>query len=176
MARCHTEVLWWQSGGIISLAKYVTEHRKAVEHDLLTQTGYTFDDIGRTLSWGAFESFLSHVRPDSAIISEENPDVGIWASALKTNAILADIFDVLSLINTNLMAIGSGKRGKMPKPYPRLTDRTPDNERHIGSDPLPVDELQKWFDEKRARYHARNSTSDNTRDPGVTRGTGEDNK
>ena len=78
----------------MGLAEYVEAHKKAVEHDLLTQTGYTLQDVGRTLSWGALGSFLHTVKPDSAIAAEENPDVAEWSTIFKTNVILADIYSL----------------------------------------------------------------------------------
>lgn len=80
-----------------------------------------------------------------------NPELSAWSSTVKTNEILADIADVLMQINANLIAVGSGKKAKKPKPYPRPGKKEKDNERHIGSGPLPPSELRKWFDEKRAK-------------------------
>ena len=79
-----------------------------------------------------------------------NPDVATWSSTVKTNVILADIYDVLTCINANLMAHATGKPGKRPKPYPRPNRTDPENERHFGRDALPPDELRKWFENKRA--------------------------
>ena len=102
------------------------------------------------MSWDALDAFLRHAGPDSALMKELNPDLSTWSQTTKTNAILADIFDVLALINANLNAIGSGKPAKKPKPYPRPgTQQNPENERHFGSGALPPDELRKWFDQKR---------------------------
>jgi hypothetical protein len=69
-----------------------------------------------------------------------------WGSVVKTNAILADIYDVLSLINANLCAIGSGKRAKQPAKYSRPGDN---NKQKIGKNALPPDALRAWFDRKR---------------------------
>lgn len=69
-----------------------------------------------------------------------------WEQTIKTNAILADIFDLLQVINANLVALASGgkKKGKI-KPYPRPgRDK---NTRKIGRDALPIDELREWIKE-----------------------------
>ena len=95
-------------------------------------------------------------------MKELDPDLAAWSGTMKTNAILADIFDILNMINANLAAIGSGKAAKRPKPYPRPAQHNPENERHFGSKPLPVKDLHKWIEEKRAN-HAGSSTGDNTR-------------
>lgn len=84
-------------------------------------------------------------------MKELNPDVHEWSKRLKTNRILADIYNILAQINANLVAVGSGKPAKKPDPYPTPWNKNPDDEKRIGSGGLPPDELQKWFDEKRAK-------------------------
>ena len=149
------------AGGIIGLAKQTLAHRGAIEHDLLTQTGYEVKDIGGALSWSAFDSFVRHLGPGSALARDIDPESAAWSETLKTNGILADIWDALMLINANLIAMGSGKRAKEPRTYPRpwMEDQKSDGQ-HFGSGAVPVDELQAFFEEKR-RQHARSSTGDN---------------
>ena len=137
------------NGGIIGLAKFVKEHRKAIEYDLLTQTGHEVNDIGRTLSWDALDSFLSKVGADSALAMEMDPELSVWSTTFKTNVILADIWNQLAMINANLVAHASRKKAKAPKMYPRPWSKDPENTQKIGSDGLPPDELRKWFEEKR---------------------------
>lgn len=90
---------------------------------------------------------------------ELHPEESAWTTRVKTNAILADIFDMLAQINANLVALGSGRVAKTPKPYPRPVKRKPDNERHFGRGALPPDELRAWFEKKRAK-NAGSSISD----------------
>ena len=116
-----------------------------MENDLLIKTGHQIEDIGRTLSWGAFGAFLKKEEADSALFKELNPEIAAWSGTMKTNAILADIFDVLTSINANLVAIGSGKHAKKPKPYPRPWKTAPDEEKHFGKDALPPEELREWY-------------------------------
>lgn len=71
---------------------------------------------------------------------EMRPEIAQWSTTAKTNAILADIYDMLAAINANLCAKGSGKRPKRPKPYPRPGAAS--NQRKIGK-ALPVDELKR---------------------------------
>ena len=97
-------------------------------------------------------------------MAELNPDVAEWSGTLKTNAILADIADILMMINANLISIGSRKPAKRPKPYPRPKKREADDERHFGSGGLPPEQLHRWIEEKRAQ-HATGSTSDNSGHP-----------
>lgn len=112
-------------------------------------TGHELRDVGRTMSWTAFSAFLHHLDPEAALVREINPEGSAWATTAKTNAILADIFDMLANINSNLIAMGTGRPAKRPKPYPRPIKKQPEEERHFGRDPLPPDELRKWFEEKR---------------------------
>ena len=98
-------------------------------------------------------------------MKELNPDLSTWSSTVKTNAILADIYDVLATINANLMAIGSGKAAKRPKPYPRPNQKN-DNEQHFGKGALPPDELHRWIEEKR-KQNAASSTGDDTGNSGT---------
>jgi hypothetical protein len=69
-----------------------------------------------------------------------------WGSTLKTNIILADIFDVLCQINANMVGGLSHKRPQRPKPYPRPWV---DKKRKTGKGALPVSELEKWIEQKR---------------------------
>jgi len=115
----------------------------------LTATGYQLSDIGNGLDWTAMRTFMRHLHIDSATVQELHPEYALWASRAKTNLILADIFDVLAQINANLVAIGSRKPAKQPKPYPRPQQKKPENVRHFGRGALPANELREWFEMKR---------------------------
>ena len=144
-------------GGIVSLAAFVTEHSGAIEYDLLTKTGHELQDVGRTLSWNALASFVMNVGGDSALSREMNADYHIWATATKTNGILADIYDMLAQINANLVAIGERKPSKTPKAYPRPgVEEKQENVKHFGKGALPKGEFRKWLEKKRKERNARN--------------------
>ena len=104
------------------------------------------DDVGRTLPWSALGAFLHHIDVDGEIARELDPDLAAWGGTIKTNAILADIYDLLGLINANLVAMGSGKKATKPKPYKRPGDN---DSKHIGKNALPPDQLREWFKKKR---------------------------
>lgn len=70
-----------------------------------------------------------------------------WENTLKTNAILADIYDMLQVINSNVSRLG-GSRKKKIKPYPRPGDKDGDT-KHIGKGALPFNKLCEWIQEKR---------------------------
>lgn len=116
----------------------------------MTRTGHELRDVGRTLSWDALASFVRQCGNDSALSRELNAEAHIWSTTEKTNGILADIFDMLSQINANLVAMGEGKRAKNPPLYPRPGDeerKQPDTH-HYGKGALPADELRRWMAEK----------------------------
>lgn len=120
-----------------------------MESDLLTTSGFELKDLGHSLSWGALSSFVQNLGPESALARELNPEMYSWNTRLKTNMILADIYDMLAMINANLIAVGSRKKSKRPKPYPRPNKK--DNGEHIGSNAVPVTELRKLFASKRRK-------------------------
>ena len=156
---------------MIGLAKQIQEHRGAIEYDLLTKTGHSIDDIGRSLSWDALDSFLSNIGLDSALGRELHLEEAEWCTTTKTNKMLAEVIDLLAQINANLVAIGSYKPAKKVKPYPRPWKLDPSDGKKIGSGGLPPAELRKWFKKKRAEHHARSSTGHNnshTCDAGCT--------
>lgn len=113
------------------------------------ETGHELRDVGKNLSWTALRSFVMNARPESALVREVSPDSYIWASRAKTNALLADIFDLLGMVNANLCVKGTKRRPKKPKPYPRPGDKDRKTETtHIGGGAMPPDKLREWFGEK----------------------------
>lgn len=117
-----------------------------MERDLLVQTGHTLDDVGSALSWSALGAFLHRVEPDGAIAHEIEPEIAAFSSRFKTNAILADIYDLLAQINANLVAGFSRKRTSKPRRYPRPGD---ESKRRIGKDSMTISELDNWFAKKK---------------------------
>lgn len=145
------------NGGIVCLAAYVTEHAGAIEYDLLTKTGHELRDVGSTLSWDALTSFIFHVDSESALAREMDEEYSLWTTRLKTNGILADIYDMLAQINANLIAIGTHAVAKPVQPYPRpgMTEERGDT-RRIGKGALPRGEFKKWLEKKRVERNGRN--------------------
>lgn len=149
MDRGNAEYWRYVAGGIISLAAFTDEHRKAISADLI-KCGYELEDVGHSLSWSALHSFIFNSGIESALGREINPELHDWSSTFKTNAILADIYDVLAMINANLVAIGSHSRTVMPKPYKRIGKQN-GNGRQLGDGAVPVDELRAVFASKRKK-------------------------
>lgn len=135
------------AGGILSLAKFAEEHREALEYDLITRTSYQLDDVGGALSWSALYSFIKNLKSDSALARDLGKNTG-WEDIVKTNGILADIYDLLQVINANLCNFGSKHPSKKKiKLYPR-PDKGKNNERKYGRDALPIKDLREWIRSK----------------------------
>ena len=124
---------------------FIEEHEKALNYDLMTRTGYQLDDLGGSLSWGALSSFISNLRSDSALARDLGKSTG-WEDTLQTNIILADIYDMLQVINANIVALGRGKHRKI-KPYPR-PGQEEKTERKIGKGAMPLSKLREWIKER----------------------------
>lgn len=112
---------------------------------MITSAGIEIDDIGGSLTWGAFGSFIRKTSQDSALFRELHPEIADWGSRLRTNIILADIFDVLAQINANMCGGFSHKKAPKTKPYPRPWGK--DATKKIGK-AVPKNELHEWFKNK----------------------------
>lgn len=119
------------------------------------------EDVGRTLSWGALASFLYKVDIDGELAKDLAPELSKWSGTMKTNAILADIYDLLSMINANICALGSGKQARKPKEYPRPADN---DRKQIGRNAVSPEELRAFFDKKRKENKKRKTQEVNNRD------------
>lgn len=102
------------------------------------------NDVGGTLSWSALDSFIRNLDTDSALARDLGKSTG-WENTIQTNAILADLYDLMQVINANLVALG-GKKAKT-KPYPR-PNKGDDTKKRIGKGALPLDELKQWIKER----------------------------
>ena len=102
----------------------------------MTRTGRTLSEYMDMGAAGmvALLSFIEFLPADSALNKSMNPkdEFGIWNTTLKTNAILADLFDVFVKANT--------KKGRQPHPYPR-----PRQNRAIGKGAIPVKDFWNWW-------------------------------
>lgn len=126
----------------------MSEHRDAIEHDLLTKTGHTLNDVGRALSWDALGAFVQYdTLTPSALLKEIDEEQFQWATTAQTNYLLADIYDLLAVINENLKIKGTKARGKMPKPHPRPGD-TKRATKKIGT-AMPASDFDAWIKKKR---------------------------
>lgn len=119
----------------------------------MTRTVYTLEDLGGALSWSSLNSFVKYLGGDSALARDLDKSTG-WDETIKTNAILADIYDILQVLNANLVGfITRGKKRTHIKPYPR-PGRAENNTQRIGKGALPVEDLHEWI-RKRQQHGER---------------------
>ena len=59
--------------------------------------------------------------------------------------ILADIYDLLQVINLNISKLGGGKHKKI-KPYPR--PGKDEDKKHLGKGAMPLQALKEWIKER----------------------------
>ena len=91
--------------------------------------------------------FLKHIQPDTALAQElGGMEANEWASTMKTNSMLADLFDKLNEFEYNYIRANSKTKPKQPKPYPRpwLEKDT----KKYGKDPVPISEFWDWWNSK----------------------------
>ena len=123
-------------GGILSLVQTIEDHDRALEYDLMTRTGRTLSEYMEMGAAGkvALLSFINYLPPDSELRKAMDPqnEFGEWHTTMKTNVILADLFDVFVKANT--------KKGRKAKTYPR-----PKKRRKIGSGAIPMSEFWDWW-------------------------------
>ena len=152
MARCYAGSNGRDCGGILSLRAFIDEHREAINKDLISSAGIEIDDVGGSLSWGAFSAFIKHPDPDSALYREIHPEIGDWGTVLRTNVILADIYDCLAQINLNMIGGFNHKKGRQADKYPRPWMKK--KEKKIGK-PMKRDALHKWIEKRRREARKR---------------------
>lgn len=106
----------------------------------MTRTGRTLSEYMDMGAAGkvALVSFVKYLPADSALRHEMNPkdDTWLWTTTTKTNAILADLYDLFALTNA--------KKGRKPKPYPR-----PKEEKKIGKGAIPIKDFWDWWNKER---------------------------
>ena len=88
-------------------------------------------------------NFVTHLDEHSAFARQVSPDAVEWGSITKTNFILADIFDMLSVINYNVRQLGGGTTLQKPKPYPR-PGKNSNNKQKFGKGAIPVTDIRNW--------------------------------
>ena len=118
----------------------------------MTRTRFTLDDLGGTLSWASLLHFVSNLDEHSAYVKKKDGhEVAAWSTRVKTNAILADIYDEIAMLNYFFLAANTPKNSpkpKLPKPYPRpgVDESSSSGTRKFGSKPIPVSQFDDWWD------------------------------
>lgn len=116
----------------------------------MTRTGRT---LGEYLDKGAAGivalcHFVEHLSPDSVLAAEISgyEHMRQWSTQLRTNAMLADLYDAISALRYTVAASRSKKKIKRPKPYPRPWAK--EKTRKFGKDPIPVKDFWNWWDKQ----------------------------
>ena len=152
MAECSLKNTGYNPGGIASLCEFTNEHKEAIQYDLMTSAGLELDEVGGSLSMGAFSSFIKGLATDyeSELWRSTHEDMAIWSTTLKTNALLADIYDLLAQLNANMVGGFGRKKAAKVKPMQRpwLKDKT---KRIGGKGALPKDKLREWINKHRRK-------------------------
>lgn len=120
------------------------EHREAINHDLI-KSGFSLNDVGGVLSWDALGDFISKTEPDSALARDLDPETAKWGTQIKTNELLADLYDLIAVFRAEVAGMISGKRPKKPTVYKRPHK---DEKKKVGRGALPKDDLRKWINSK----------------------------
>lgn len=119
-----------------------------MNYDLITKTHYQVEDVGGVLSWDALDAFVKNIGPTSALGRDLGYDLEGWDTITKTNTLLADIYDLLQLMNRNFVNANSKRRiTEKIKPYPR--PGRDDKKQTIGKGALPKTDLLAWIENKR---------------------------
>ena len=106
----------------------------------MTRTGRTLNEYMGMGAAGkvALLSFLAYLPPDSALVRAMDPknETLEWYSRIKTNAILADLYDIYVAAHT--------PKGKRPIYYPR-----PKEKKSIGKEAIPIKDFWGWWNKER---------------------------
>ncbi len=130
-----------QPGGILRVAGELSEHRAAIEYDLIT-LGLRLDDLGtESLSWRDLLVILQNLPRTSAYARDTLGDDVMWGLGEQLLAIVADRLDVANWQRGN-----EGR--KSPSPRPKLIPRpgVRDSKSKIGSDPIKIRDFDAWWD------------------------------
>lgn len=105
----------------------------------MTRTGRTLTEYMTMGAAGkaALVSFIQNITPETALYKAMNPkdELWPWYTTAKTNAILADIFDLYVTAHT--------KKGHQTKPYPRPVEK-----QGIGRGAIPISQFWDWWNGK----------------------------
>ena len=120
------------------LALVVRDHAQALEYDLMTMTGRTLAEYMAMGADGrmALAAFARFLPPESALYRAVHPgdELPGWSSALKTNAILADIYDAFCAAHV--------RKGRKAPRYPRPNR---DDKKVIGKGAIPIRDFDEWW-------------------------------
>jgi len=127
-------------GGILGLLELVTEHREAVEYELLVR-GYGLGDVGTlNLSWAEFRVLVRRWmgEPHNAL-AEAMAGYSIWSVGEQLQALILDAINLQTFV---VQRVNGNRGAKRPKPLPRPWDEKPTT---YGAGALPIDQVDAWI-------------------------------
>ena len=130
-----------ESGGIAYLGGLIQDHAGALDHDLITRTRYTLDDVPESLGWSQLLHFVRYLKPGSALYDELHPE---RSTMVHGDVILMDIYDLLSAFMWAYGCANSKSKPDRPKPYPRPWVEEKGTKRY-GKNPIPISEFKDWY-------------------------------
>lgn len=68
-----------------------------------------------------------------------------WATQIKTNEILADLYDLIAIFRVEVASMVTGKRPKKPTPYKRPHKS---EKKKVGKGAMLKEDLRKWINNK----------------------------
>lgn len=137
------------AGGIISLAKLITEHGRALNYDLMTRVGSSLYSVPGNLNWADLRDFVTYLDAGSALASEVSPESAGWQGDEKVPMLLAHIADLLANFSYGYSITHMKKtaqRPKPPQPIPRPGVAEPKSStKRFGEGAIPVSEFDEWW-------------------------------
>lgn len=107
----------------------------------------SLDDVPARLSWRALGNFVRHLDATSAYVREVEPDVAPWLGAERVQSMLADLIDMVAVLDWHLVSANTPRgrpRPRKPKPYPRPW-KADEGGLKVGRDPIPVAKFDEWW-------------------------------
>lgn len=137
------------AGGIISLAKLITEHGRALNYDLMTRVGSSLYSVPEKLNWADLRDFVTYLDAGSALASEVSPENAGWQGDEKVPMLLAHIADLLANFSYGYAITHMKKtaqRPKPPQPIPRPGVAEPKSStKKFGEGAIPISEFDEWW-------------------------------
>ena len=126
----------------MGLPALLRERREPIAADLIRFYGIPLSQVRERVTLWEFVAMVVHLPRESATWAAEHPDAAAWGLS---EQLLAEVADSLHWLQWAKTADGSKGRNR-PKPIPRPGIKSDEREeRRIGSDPIPLDELADWL-------------------------------
>ena len=108
----------------------------------MTRTRYTLDDLGAELPERALLAFLRRLPAESETAVELSPEAAGWT---RSEMLLARLCEGIETLTWVEICKGSRKSKRPPRPKRIPRPGVSDDAQHIGREPIPISEFDKWF-------------------------------